>query len=356
MSTKRNKADTCLHGSLRRLTAVLLAMVLMCISGVRDTRADSAAVSEPIPVIIDTDIGNSTDDLFALELAYRLMDQGYLDLKGIVVDRMGDGYADLIDIMNTYYGHPDIPIGVERNGLEGTGIYIDYRLLDDMTREDGSRMFARTDEDMSDNEDGYILYRRLLSEAKDHSVRIVSIGFVTSLVQLLESEPDDISSLSGAELVSQKVHSIYLMGTKLGENDLLGYNLKSDISLAQRLFSEWPSNVDFYLSTSPVGDLIDYPRELVLADLSYNLYNPIAQTYLNKEITEGQRMWDVLCVLNAAFPQFFPLSPRGTVEVSDEGSVIFTKDLLGNVYYQIDWGESWADQILVVIRFYTLMH
>ena len=123
--------------------------------------------SEAVPVIFDTDIGNSTDDMFALMILYRLMDMGYVDIKGINVDRMDDGYADIADIMNTYYGHPDIPIGIERNGIIGSQIFIDYRLLDELKNKNGSKMYKRTDRNMQDNLEGYKLYRKILSGAED---------------------------------------------------------------------------------------------------------------------------------------------------------------------------------------------
>lgn len=46
----------------------------------------------------------------------------------------------------------------------------------------------------------------------DHSVSICTSGFVTALAQLLMSEPDDYSPLSGVELVRQKVKCIYMQG------------------------------------------------------------------------------------------------------------------------------------------------
>lgn len=43
-------------------------------------------------VILDTDIGNSTDDLYAMDLLYKMAKRGEVDIKGIVVDRQGDGF------------------------------------------------------------------------------------------------------------------------------------------------------------------------------------------------------------------------------------------------------------------------
>ena len=54
----------------------------------------------PIPnmveprVIFDTDLGSSTDALFAMQLLYRYHDMGQCMLLGIVVDRMGELFPE----------------------------------------------------------------------------------------------------------------------------------------------------------------------------------------------------------------------------------------------------------------------
>lgn len=67
---------------------------------------------------------------------------------GVVVDRMGENNAAIANVMNTYYGLGDLPIGLEQNGVK----------------------------DYSKVPDGYKLYRKLLAGQPDHSVNIVSVG------------------------------------------------------------------------------------------------------------------------------------------------------------------------------------
>ena len=62
-------------------------------------------------IILDTDIGSSTDDLFAMQMLYRYADEGKCKFLGVVVDRQGEDCAALADVMNTYFGYPDLPIG-----------------------------------------------------------------------------------------------------------------------------------------------------------------------------------------------------------------------------------------------------
>ncbi|KAE8415040.1 glycosyl hydrolases family 28-domain-containing protein [Aspergillus pseudocaelatus] len=56
------------------------------------------------------------------------------------------------------------------------------------------------------------LYRKLLSEADDHSVTIASIGFLDNLSELLSSPGDIYSPLSGHDLVKAKVEELVIMG------------------------------------------------------------------------------------------------------------------------------------------------
>lgn len=264
----------------------------------------NAPSKENAPYIIyDTDIGSSTDDLFALGIIYYFAHHTDYELIGGIVCRMGDEYIKLADLMNTYYGFGHIPMGVERHGVENPRVYIPYSGIADMTNEDGTLMFKRSIDDYSALPDGWKLYRKLLAEHPDRSVKIISLGFLSSLAQLLKSGPDEYSPLSGAELVNQKVHSLYVMGGKFGEegNDKPGYNFghRTAINFSIDFFDLWPHTVPIYFSPSLPGDHLDYPTDAVLSDLSWIEKNPIKQVYKNYNCNTGQRMWDVYPALMA---------------------------------------------------------
>ena len=254
-------------------------------------------------VIYDTDIGSSTDDLFALGIIYFFARQESVELIGGIVCRMGDEYIRLADLMNTYYGFGDIPMGVERHGVEDPRVYIPYSGIADLKNDDGTPMFRHSIDDYSTLPDGWKLYRKLLASHPDHSVKIISLGFMSSLVQLLKSEPDEYSPLSGVDLVRQKVHSLYVMGGKFGEegNDKAGYNFghKTAILFSIDFLDLWPDSVHIYFSPSLPGDMLDYRPEEVLDDLAWIEKNPIKQVYLHYNCDTGQRMWDVYPALMA---------------------------------------------------------
>lgn len=306
-------------------------------------------------IIIDDDLGSSTDDLFALQLFYRAASKGRCNLLGVIVDRMGDTNAAVADMMNNYYGFPNLPLALEQNGPQNPNVYINYTPVVNVLGTDGQPMFARTYSDYSVLPDGCQLYRRLLASAPDTSVVIVATGFLSSLAHLLTSSADQYSSLNGIELVKRKVKRLYFMGTKLTADEQLdvkaGYNIKNDITAAITVFNNWPAECDIILSPSAVGDTIDYAPDLVVSDISWTDVHPIKQIYMNYDCNTGQRMWDAVMSLQAIEGDaLFTLSPRGRITVREEQRVDFTPSADGNCRYQIMGDEAWRSQMLALIR------
>lgn len=66
----------------------------------------------------------------------------------------------------------------------------------DMNDAEGNPLFARSGARAIPSVE---LYRRLLAEQPDSSVTVISVGFYTNLAQLLASQPDSVSPLSGRD-------------------------------------------------------------------------------------------------------------------------------------------------------------
>jgi inosine-uridine nucleoside N-ribohydrolase len=56
------------------------------------------------------------------------------------------------------------------------------------------------------------LYREILSKQEDNSVRIVTVGPLANIRDLLMSGPDRHSDLTGKELIEKKVEKFVIMG------------------------------------------------------------------------------------------------------------------------------------------------
>ena len=317
-------------------------------------------LSQPVQMILDSDFGSSTDDLFALMMLHHYIDDGLVDLKGIVVDREGAKNAVLVDVFNHYYGHPDIPIGLERNGVKNPRCFIPYSGIVDLKDDKGEWLFPRSI-DPDALPDGYKLYRKLLSQADDHSVVVVAIGFVTTLSELFLSQADEYSPLSGVELFGKKVKAVYIQSGRFESGDhLSGYNMRAASRQSAIFYDNLPKNVDIVMSPSNIGDAMDYAASDVLTDLSYTDRNPIKSVYTQYTCDTGQRMWDTNCLVNAVLGDGeYNMSPRGWVKFIDKGDesqMFFTPDPAGNARYQLPGDTFFAEDKMMDIRRHNRMN
>ncbi|MCR4765552.1 MAG: nucleoside hydrolase [Bacteroidaceae bacterium] len=305
-------------------------------------------------LIVDVDVASSTDDLFALQMAYNYARKGQCELVGVVVDRAGEVNAACVDVMNTYFGYGDVPLGLVHNGIENPVVWIDYSDLPNYADDNGNKYFKRTYSDYSELPDGWELYRKVLSEQPDHSVTIVSLGFLPCLAQLLDSHGDQYSSLDGVQLVRKKVNCIYIMGGVFGEALEPDFNFGQGLDFSKDFFDKWPSDVDIIFSPGEVGDKIEYKDNWVIDDISWTDAHPIKQVYLNCFTNTGQKMWDPIAVIHAIEGDGqFIMSQRGTVALTDQAETIFTPSFNGNCRYEKPGDTAWCEKMLQKIRLST---
>ncbi len=344
------------------ILAMLCAVILMGCSTDNDDNPAVRPEYTGVPLIIlDTDIGSSTDDLFTLQMLHYYQRQGRCKLLGVIVDREGEECAACADVMNTFFGSSDrmgaitpisdVPVGLVRDGVKTPTVWINYKALPTYTKADGTPMFARSIGDYSALPDGWQLYRRLLAAQPDHSVSICSIGFTVCLAQLLESDGDAYSPLSGVELVRRKVKCLYIQGGSFGQSPEPDYNFLQSMSFAKTFIRLWPSDVDIIFDPMETGNSIEYLPEQVISDVSWTDYHPIKQVYMTCSCDTGQKMWDPLTVINAVEgDDLFTLTERGTMVLNDDGKVIFTPSPTGNSRFQMPGDDAWNSAMLEKIR------
>lgn len=262
------------------------------------------------PVIFDTDMGNDIDDALALGILYRYMDEGKIDLIGITSCKTDMYSVKYIDILNNYYGHPDIPVG------KLTGC-VQYERLNTYAEKMVERRFWNGSiSDYDALPESVDLMRQLLKGQKDHSVVIVAVGFFTNLARLLEADPG---------LVERKVKKLVLMAGDFREEGRINeHNVVYDIDAARMVCQEWPSEI----VTSPfaVGNDVLFPVGSIYQNLRYETLNPVAEAYKNyKRMPYDRPSWDLSAALFAVTgcDGMFTLSPKGRISVSEEGATSF---------------------------------
>lgn len=297
-------------------------------------RQSTRIVSDAQKIIFETDIGNDVDDALALDMLYKYLDAGEIDLLGIMINKEGTYPPEYVDIMNTWYGYPKIPIGVIYNGADCENDAVNYaKCVSLMKNENGKPMFQRSLKHYSELPEAHILYRKILAQQPDNSVTIVSTGFSTNLARLLDTPADDLSPLTGKELVTKKVKLLCTMAGCFNNPEMHEYNIVKDIPAAKKVFSEWPTKV----VTSPfeIGIAINYPATSIENDFEWASAHPMVEAYkCYMKMPYDRPTWDLTSVLySVEGPSYFNISPAGKIDVTDQGSTTFTANENGNRYY-----------------------
>jgi len=265
-----------------RVLAVALAVALPagCASGSRPGPSRGA------PIIFDTDIGTDVDDAGALAILHVLADRGEAEILATVSANQNRWCAPAIDVINTYYGRPDTPIGSSRTGPGPEEWY--HQSVSDYPHD-----LATSD----DAPDAVALYRRVLAAQGDRSVTIVVVGWLTNMADLLNSKPDEYSPLSGTELVKAKVKKLVSMGGKWPNSpkEERDYNFHMDGPAAHKVISDWPGKIVF---TGLGRDVMNGARLVAQGPKD----NPVPAFYRNffagHQVSE-RSSWDLIAVLYA---------------------------------------------------------
>ena len=270
------------------------------------------AAQAPLKMIIETDMGNDIDDALALALALRAVNNGEAELLAVGCHKNCSTAAAYTDAVCTFYGHPEVPVAMSATPVQEYTDYVDYTVAE--------KDFAKT---AAEYPEPVALYRKILASQPDGSVTFVSLGFGTTLAQLLESAPDEYSPLNGVDLVAQKTKGLSIMAGSYGEKKRSEYNVKNDIPAMKKVFELWPTAI--WQNPFEIGKQTMYPGALIEQNLGYYEPNPVVEGYkLYQQMPYDRPSWDILSVLYPIHPELFTYSVAGKVTVDDEGYTWFT--------------------------------
>jgi hypothetical protein len=269
--------------------------------------------STPVPLILDTDMGGGAcqdvDDVGALCIAHTLADNGEANLLAVVQNSRPPQVAGVISAINHYFNRP-VPIGAnKRPGPDNQLSYVAHI----------AENFPSPIKSTSQVPDAVDVYRKVLAGQPDHSVVIASVGVLSNLEALLMSPPDALSTLSGRELVAQKVKLVAMMGGKYPDALSTGHecnfcgcfngaNVTSAISASSAtayVVNNMPPQVQMIYSGFDIGVQIESGAIL---ETCAPVQSPCRAAYMNFKYNEGSSFgftakgrasWDPLTTLIA---------------------------------------------------------
>jgi len=269
----------------------------------------AAQDKQPVPIILDTDIQGDADDVGAVAVLHALANRNEAKILAMGVSCKNPWSPLCLDALNTYYGSPEIPIGV----VKGPAFSKPSKYAQKVAQEFPHRL--KSGEDALD---AAILYRQVLARQVDRTVVVVSVGQLTNFKNLLMTGPDRFSDLTGVQLVGQKVRAWVCMGGKIPEGREA--NFVSDGPAAAYVVSNWPTPVVF--SSYEIGKAILTGGRLREQPTSsptrraYELYNGLRRkaSFDQTAVLYGVRG------LDGKLAEFWGLETVGSMHVSEDGS------------------------------------
>ncbi|GAB3718575.1 nucleoside hydrolase [Spirosoma flavus] len=257
---------------------------------------------------MDSDV----DDVGALAMLHTYEKAGKARILGVIVTSDEQHSATCTDAINTYFGRGDLPIGVsQKDSLKTFSKYTQAV----------SQEFAHKLTTSKDAENGTLLYRRLLAKEPDGSVVIITIGHLTSLSNLLNSQPDGISPLNGQALVAKKVKRWSCMGGQFPSGKEANF-YRPDPASTVNCLAKWTLPVTF--AGWEVGNQLITGGADFKAQCKPN--SPIYRGYELYNNFKGRASWDQVAMLEAieGVSSYFSLVKDGHCVVGADGSNTWT--------------------------------
>lgn len=265
---------------------------------------------ETVKIIFDSDMGPDYDDVGALTMLHAFADSGEAEILATMASNKYALVAPCLNVINTYYGRPSIPVGAPKT--HGVNIGCSQHWSDSLVAK-----FPHQSDSTSKALDAVTLYRKILAAQPDTSVVIVTVGFLTNLNDLLLSKTDTISSLNGNDLVIKKVKRLVAMAGIFPEGK--EFNVKEDSTSSKYVFDHWPTQI--ILSGFEIGEKILTGKKLI----NSNLKSPAKMAFsiaipMSNEDKNGRKSWDQTAVLTAVKGASFAFSEvRGQIIVEPSG-------------------------------------
>jgi hypothetical protein len=252
------------------------------------------------------------DDVGAVAILHAMASRGEAKVLAMGVCVKNPWCPLCLDALNTYFGRPKIPLGVVRGPAHSRASKYAQGLAEEFPH---ALMSAQ------DAPDAAMLYRKVLAGQPDRSVVMVSVGQLTNFRNLLKSGPDQHSTLTGVDLVKQKVRLWVCMGGRFPEGKEA--NLINDGPAAAEAIAGWPTPIVF--SGWEIGNEIMTGAGLRKAPAG----SPVRRAYELYNGLNHRQSWDQTAVLFAVrgldggLADYWDVKGKGHLQVNQDGSNVW---------------------------------
>lgn len=270
----------------------------------------------PEPYILDIDMSTDVDDVCAVRIATQLSHDKEIDLKAVMycVSSKDDLNIKALRGLLVYDDCKNVKIGRSSLYIEDISPYWD--------------VLAEYSDGNNESEDAVKLYRKILASSKK-KVNIVTTGYLTNIELLLKSEPDEISNLSGMELVKRKCKQLYITGGAQPEGfDNNFFFRQSAIDAIKYVNDNFPMPIIYFPSN--VGGKLICGNEIQQIDI--NREDVVTKALDEFGTTNGRAAWDPFAMWAASY-KLKPSTELGLKKIDmiihDDGSNLIVDNIEG---------------------------
>ena len=286
--------------------------------------------ASPVKIIFDTDMETDCDDAGAMAVLHSLADRGECEILATVTSVRDLNSIATVDAINRYRGRPNLPLGM----VKGPGVLEKSKFAAHIAKE-----FPHHVNSANDVPDATLVYREVLEKQADHSVVIVTVGYLTNLKNLLQLPAQD-GHESGLVLIQRKVVKWVCMGGNFigspPKDDLkLGnVNFQRDATSAFYVIHHWPGEIVFAgreVCSVPSGLAIGQDLASTPAD------NPVRRAYEHYfgGVARNRHVADLATVLYAVrgLTDCWDLSAPGRMELKENMTFTWSEQADGKQRY-----------------------
>jgi inosine-uridine nucleoside N-ribohydrolase len=303
-----------------------IVILVCCLAGCFAISYTHKPAPVPVAIIFDSDMGPDYDDAGAITLLHAFADKGEAKILATMASTKYQSVAGVLNVFNTYFKRPGIPVGVPKGPSA-----LELRDFQHWT----DTLLANYPHNIRSNEeapDAVALYRKILAAQPDHSVTIVTVGFLTNLAGLIVSKADDYSPFGGKELVAKKVKQLVCMAGKFPAGK--EFNVEKDAAASKLVYENWSTPILF--SGFEIGAAIKTGLPLVNNNKIVN--SPVKDVFrislpLSKKDAGGRMSWDETAVLVAVrgYHPWYNVQ-EGKIIIANDGSNSWNMNGKGHRY------------------------
>ena len=300
------------HPSLLVRLSMNPSRIFVIVAVLLPLAAPAFGADKPVSLLFDTDIMGDVDDVGCVAILHAFADGGEAEILAMGVSDKNPHCPLCLDALNTYFGRPEIPIGVVR----GPAFNKPSKYAEPIAKEYPHRLKSA-----DDAPDAALLYRKVLAARPDGATVLVSVGQLPNMQNLLKTGPDEHSPLDGVELVKRKVKVWVCMAAKFPEGREA--NIYHDPKPAAYAIRHWPGKIIF--SGWEIGNEIMTGKGLAKLPAG----SPVRRGYELYNGLNDRQSWDQTAVLYAVrgleggLNDHWTLSAPGRLDVNDKGDNVW---------------------------------